>query len=67
MKTLINKMSSALSGVALFAATGLMAALGFMTVGVLMLFAFLAVGIAMIAALVVGQTVHNEDDANVVA
>ncbi|WP_375253746.1 hypothetical protein [Yoonia sp.] len=50
MKTLINKATTALSGVVLFAFGGLMVGLGLATMSLLALFAFAAVGIAILAA-----------------
>lgn len=50
MTNLINKLSTALSNTVLFAATVVMAGLGFAVVGTLALFALMAFGVAMIAA-----------------
>ncbi|WP_371170822.1 hypothetical protein [Aliiroseovarius sp. 2305UL8-7] len=50
MNTLINKITSAVSGAILFVAAIAMAGLGFAAVGVLALFALVGIGIALIAA-----------------
>lgn len=50
MTNLINKLSTALSNIFLFAAAVVIAGLGFAVVSTLALFALLAVAVAMIAA-----------------
>ena len=50
MENVINKITTALSSVALFALGGLIAGLGLATIGVLAIFAFFAVGISLLAA-----------------
>ena len=56
MKNLINKATSTLSGIVLFAFGCVMAGLGLATVGVLALFALAAVGLSLLAAPFVSQT-----------
>ena len=50
MKTLINKITNAVSGAVLFAAAVAMAGLGFAVVAILAVFAFFAIGVALLAA-----------------
>lgn len=50
MKTLINKVTSAISGVVLFAAAMAMAVLGFAVIASLAIFSFFAIGVALLAA-----------------
>ena len=50
MNTLINKTTSALSSVVLFACGCVMAGLGLAVVGVLAVFAFAAIGLALLAS-----------------
>ena len=70
MKNLINKITTAVSGVVLFAAAIAMAGLGFAVIATLALFALLAIGVALLAA-PFAKTANEEDesveDAEVVA
>lgn len=50
MKTLINKVTTAISGAVLFAAAIAMAGLGFAVIASLAIFAFFALGIALLAS-----------------
>lgn len=50
MKTLINKVTTAISGAVLFAAALAMAGLGFAMIALLAFFAFIAIGVALLAA-----------------
>ena len=50
MTTLINTITTAVSGAVLFAASIAMAGLGFAVLATLAFFAFLAIGIALLAA-----------------
>ena len=61
MTTLINKITTAVSGAVLFAAAIAMAGLGFAVIATLALFAFLAVGIALLAA-PFANTASQEDE-----
>ncbi len=65
MKTLINKMTSAVSNAVLFAAAIVMAGLGFALVGTLALFGVLALGVALLAAPFVGRPDVAPQDENV--
>lgn len=69
MKTLINKMTTALSGAVLFAAAIAMAGLGFAVIATLAIFAVFAIGVALIAApfVPVAQPETAEMDAEVTA
>lgn len=64
MKNLINKATSAVSGVLLFAFGGLMVGLGIATMGMLALFALAALGIAILAApfVALAQNPQSETD-----
>ncbi|MEJ8561603.1 hypothetical protein QTO30_10510 [Yoonia sp. GPGPB17] len=64
MKNLINKTTSILSGVVLFAFGCVMAGLGFAVVGVLALFALAAIGIAILTAPFVAMSRHTNDEMN---
>ena len=70
MKNLINKITTAVSGVVLFAAAIAMAGLGFAVIATLALFALIAIGVALLAA-PFAKTANEEDesveDAEVVA
>lgn len=67
MTNLMNKLTSALSNTVLFAATVLMAGLGFAVVGTLALFALMAVGVALIAAPFVAQPSQTDADTDTTA
>jgi len=60
MTTLINKITTAISGAVLFAAAMVMTGLGLAVVATLAAFAFLAVGVALLAAPFAGM--RREDD-----
>ena len=60
MTKLFNTLSSALSKSVLFAATIIMAGLGFAVIGTLALFALVAVGVAIIAAPFVARPDQDE-------
>lgn len=64
MITLRDKISSALSTMVLFAASIVMAGLGFAFLGTLALFGLAAFGVAMIAALFVAKPETTEADAS---
>lgn len=61
MTTLINKITTAVSGAVLFAAAIAMAGLGFAVIATLAFFAFLAIGIALLAA-PFARTASEEDE-----
>ena len=63
MKTLINKVTSAISGTVLFAAAIAMAGLGFAVIASLTVFAFFSMGIALLAA-PFAQTAQPEEEIN---
>ena len=61
MNDLVNKFTSALSGIALFSIGCAMALLGFVLVGILALFAFVSVGLAILASPFVAMARAPED------
>ena len=63
MTNLINKLTAAISGAALFAAAFVMAGLGLTAIAFLALLSFFAVGIAMIAAPFVRMGMNAEAEA----
>ncbi|MEL7111428.1 MAG: hypothetical protein AAGK93_00640 [Pseudomonadota bacterium] len=70
MKTLINKITTAVSGAVLFAAAIAMAGLGFAVIATLAFFAVLAIGITLLTAPFIRTSNEEEEtieDAEVVA
>ncbi|MEL6681253.1 MAG: hypothetical protein AAFQ09_01250 [Pseudomonadota bacterium] len=61
MKTLITKITTALSGAVLFAAAIAMAGLGFAVIASLTILAFFAIGIALLAAPFVGMAQQEQE------
>lgn len=67
MTNLITKLKSALSNIALFGVTIVMAGLGFALMGTLAMFALLAMGVALMAAPFLQSPQPCENDAETAA
>lgn len=64
MKTLLNKTTSFISRIALFAIGGAMALIGFATIGIIAFFALLAAFAAMLASPFISTVLKNAEEAN---
>lgn len=62
MKTMFEKIRSAVTTAALFAIGVVMAGIGFAAIGVLAIFALATIGIALLAAPFIRQQQTNHDD-----
>ncbi|WP_136439503.1 hypothetical protein [Pacificoceanicola onchidii] len=63
MKTLINKITTAITGAVLFTAAIAMAGLGFAVMASLAVFAVIAIGIALLAAPFASMAIKEEGEA----